>query len=578
MKTRSIYLFSLALVLIASSLVNVGAQDVSAGKKLIETYQWNKANKLFIDLVKANPADPSLKFYLAETYFALGQVDSAESNYAKGPEYALSIAGLGKITLSKGDTVKAKEIFNKAIKAQKKNGDLYGYIADACISYDFPKLAEQYIARGKDITTKSPGIYMAAGNLAAWKGNAGDAANAYENAFYYDKNLVFAKVKVGLIYTESRSWDAAAKAFNEAIAVDANYPLAYKGLGDMYYKSGKFQEASDNYKKYFSLSEVTLEDNYRYAFILFYNKEYAAATKMIQDLLATDSKNPVLLRIQAYISYELGVDEKKKVTNAQSIESAYSNITKFFELQPVKKLLSSDYEYLAKIQIAKGLDSLAPDNYKKAFLMDSSRLNLLDDGAKVAVKSGKFLKAADFYNIMNRVAPENLGVNTFKMGQMYYFEAVKNDTAKADTIIRRANLIKADTIFQTVARLIPSSPLGYFWAARTESQIDLMNTNQVGLPFNTWDKLVKLVETEGQLTKRKTELFEAYNYFGSYYYFKAYDALKAKNMSLLQELKDKSKEYWMKMKGIAPESPKADEGIKAVDELKPAVKKAAATN
>lgn len=574
MKTRRTHFISLALMLAASSLIGVGAQDVSTGKKLIETYQWNKANQFFIDQVKANPADPSLKFYLAETYLALGKVDSAESNYSKGPEYAMSIAGLGKITLSKGDTVKAKEIFNKAIKADKKNGNVYGYIADACITANFPKLAEQYIARGKDVTTKNPSIYMAVGDLARLKGNAGDAANAYENAFYYDKNFVFAKVQVGIIYTESRSWDVSAKAFNEAIAIDANYPLAYKGLGDMYYKSGRFQEASDNYKKYFSLSEVTLDDNYRYAFILFYNKDFAEATKMIEKLLKDDSNNPVLLRLQAYISYELGVNEKKQVTNAESVKSAYSNITKFFELQPTKKLLYSDYEYLAKIQIAMGKDSLAADNYLKAFEMDSTRVNFLDEGAKVSKKIGKYLKAADFYKILNRVSPENLGANTFQMGQMYYFQALKNDTAKSDSLIRRGNFVLADTTFKTVARLIPTSHLGLLWAARTESQLD---TKQEGLANESYEMLIQFILASDQANqaKRKNDLLEAYNYFASLYYVKAYEALTKKNYTELSTLKEKSKEYWQKMKDLAPENSKGEEGIKAVDDLKPAQKKAA---
>jgi tetratricopeptide (TPR) repeat protein len=557
-----------------SSLISVGAQDISAGKKLIETYQWNKANQFFSDKIKENPSDPGLKFYLAETYFALGKIDSAQSNYSyvennlkKGPEYVMSIAGQGKIILSKGDTTKAKEIFNKAIKEEKKDGDLYAYIAEACISANYPKLAEQYIARGKDITTRNAQIYLAIGDLARLRGNAGDAANAYENAYYYDKKLALAHVKVGLIYTDSRSWNVADSAFNKALEVDPNYPLAYKGLGDMYYKSGHFQEASDNYKKYFSLSEVTLDDNYRYAFILFYNQQYAEATKMIKDLLIKDSKNPVLLRLQAYISYELGVDKKGKVTDAESLKSALSNITQFFKVQKSKNLLSSDYEYLAKIEVASGLDSLAPDNYKKAFEMDSSQTSLLDDATKILVKNGKFLKATDFYKIMNKVSPDNIGINTFKMGQMYYFEALKNDTAKADSLIKRENLVLADTAFKTVATLIPTSYLGPLWMARAESQLDVQ---QLGMANDDYEKVIQIIQAGNEQDKRKNELFEAYNYFASLYYVKAYDALVKKNMAELQELKDKSKEYWNKMKELSPENPKADEGIKAVDALKPA--------
>lgn len=567
MKTRRTYFINFVLMLAASSLIGVGAQDVSAGKKLIETSQWNKANKLFAEQVKANPADPSLKFYLGETYLALGKIDSAENNFTKGQEFAMSIAGLGKIVLSKGDTTKAKEFFNKAIKSEKKNGDLYGYIADACISFNYPKLAEQYITRGKDVTTKNPHLWLAIGDLARLKGNAGDAANAYENAFYYDKSLALAHVKVGNIYTESRSWAIADSSFRKALRVDPNYPLAYKGLGDLFYKSGHFQEASDNYKKYFSLSEVTLEDNYRFAFILFYNKEYAEASKLLDKLLAADSQNPVLLRLQAYMSYELGVNEKNQVTNAESVKSAYSNITQFFKVQPAKKLLSSDYEYLAKIQVAMGLDTLAPDNYKKAFDLDSTRTSLLEDGVKICTKTSKFMKAADFYKILNRVNPDNIGINTFKMGQMYYSQALRCDTAKADSLVKRSHLVLADSTFKTVATLIPTSYLGPLYMAKTESWLDTKNE---GLASPNYQKVIDIITANNEQAKRKNELIEAFYYFGSFYYVKAYEALTKKNLTELQELKGKSLEYWNKIKEIAPENTKADEGIKAVNELKPA--------
>jgi tetratricopeptide (TPR) repeat protein len=560
MKTRRIFFISLVLMATASLHMRVVAQDVSAGKKLIETLQWNKANQLFIDLVKKTPTDPSLKFYLGETFFALGKPDSAESNYSKSTDFAFSYAGLGKIILTKGDTTKAKESFNKAIKGDKKNGDLFAYIVDVCVSANYPKLAEQYFLRGKEVTTKNARLYVASGNLAKLKGNAGDAANAYENANYYDKNLALAYVKVGMIYSDSRTWDLAEKKFKEALAVDPQYSLAFKGLGDMYYKSGRFQEASDNYKKYLETSEVTLDDNYRYAFILFYNKQYAEATKMVKDLLVTDSKNPVLLRIQAYISYELGVDDKKTVTDKESIKTALTNINNFFNEQSANKLLSSDYEYLAKIQIASGLDSLAPANYIKAFEKDSSRINFVDEAAKLNTKLGKYLQAVECYKTLIKVSPENSLINTYKMGTQYYFQATKKDTAKADSLVKRQNLVFADSAFKQVATQSPNSTLGPLWMARTEQQLD---TKGEGLAKPVYEKLIEMILAANETVKRKNELMEAYRYLGSHWYEKAYIELaKKKDKAAYTENKTKSLEYWNKILELNPNDTQAPEAIK----------------
>jgi len=565
MKTRRTLFISFVLILTASFMIGAAAQDVASGKKLIETNQWKKANQFFIDQVKNNPVDPSLKFYLAETYFALGKADSAESNYSRSTKYSFSIAGLGKIALSKGDTLKAKDNFNKAIKEEKKNGDLYAYIVDACVSSSFPKLAEQFLARGKEVTTKNARLYIAAGNLAKFKGNAGEAANAYENAYFYDKNLALAYVKVGMIYTDSRTWDVAGQNFNKALEIDPQYTLAFKGLGDLNFKSGHFQEASDNYKKYFALSEVTLDDNYRYAFILFYNKQYAEATKMLNDLLVTDSKNPVLLRIQAYISYELGVDEKGKVKNPESIKTALTNINNFFMHQNTSKFLYSDYEYLAKIQIASGLDSLAPANYMKAFAFDSTKTNFVDEAAKVNARLGKYLAAAACYKIMIRLSPENAAINNFKMGQQYYFEATKKDTAKADSLVKKGNLVLADSAFKTVATLIPNSTLGILWMSRTEN---LLDTKGEGLAKPFYEKLIQMILTANENVKRKNELLEAYRYLGAYWYEKAYTALtKKKDKAEYQEDKTNSLESWNKILEIDANDKQAPEAIKAFNDL-----------
>lgn len=566
MKTRRIFFISFALMVTASFMVSIVAQDVSAGKKLIETSQWNKANQLFTDLVKKNPTDPSYKFYLGETFLGLGKADSAESNFSRSTDFAFSNAGLGKIILSKGDTTKAKESFNKAIKGDKKNGDLYAYIVDACVSANYPKLAEQYLGRGKEVTTKNARLYVASGNLAKLRGSAGDAANAYENANYYDKNLALAYVKVGQIYTDSRTWELAEKKFKEALTVDPQYSLAFKGLGDMYYKSGRFQEASDNYKKYFEVSEVSLDDNYRYAFILFYNKQYAEATKMVENLLKTDSKNPVLLRIQAYISYELGVDDKGKAKDPTIMSTALTNITNFFKVQPSNKILSSDYEYLAKIQIASNLDSLAPANYIKAYEKDSSKTNFVDEAAKLNTKLGKYLDAANCYKIMIRISPENTVINTYKMGTQYYFQATKKDTAKADSLIKRQNLVFADSAFKTVFTANPTSVLGPLWMARTEQQMDTKNE---GLAKPHYEKLIEIVTAGNDAAKRKNDLIEAYRFLGGYWYEKAYAeiAKKNKDKAAYTENKTKSLEYWNKILELNPNDTQAPEAIKEFGNL-----------
>jgi tetratricopeptide (TPR) repeat protein len=572
MRTKIIFFTSFMLLVTASWMVPVSAQvDVSTGKKLIETYQWHKANSFFNDLVSKNPTDASLKFYLAETYMGLSKVDSAEALYnqsaTENPELAFSQAGQGRIFVVKGDTVKAKEFFNKAIKSEKKNGDLYAYVAQACIGANQPKLAEQYIARGKEITMKNARIHMADGDLWRQKGNAGEAASAYERGIYYEKNLPLAYVKLGVIFTESKNFDISETNFKKALEIDPQYPLAFKGLGDMNYRGNHYKEASENYKKYVSLSEISLEDTYRYAFILFYNKEYAEATKIIEDLLVKDAKNPVLLRLKSYISYELGVDEKGRPVNQDNLKNALLNINQFFVVQGKNKYLPSDFEYLAKIQMANGLDTLAPANFKKAYALDSSRFSLLEDAAKAYQKTNRFDSAANAYQRLLNATQDNQSINYFNLGRMYYLAATK-DTAKADSLLKITKLVLADTAFKKVSTLNPASYLGSLWMARSESQISQLDVTKPGSANASYEKLINIIVAANDQTKRKNELKEAYYYFASFYYVEAWTSkTKKKNMTEFKEFSEKSLEFWNKMLEITPEDPKALEGIKAVNDL-----------
>lgn len=567
MKTDKIILF--ALLLCASWVIPVSAQsDLSKGKKLIETGQINSANKFFIEQVSKEPTNAEAIFLLAETYFDLGKLDSAENNYKRGEaigkKFPFNTAGLGRIAMVKGDTLKAKELFNLAIKSDKKNGDLFAYIAKSAVAANQPQIAAWYVAKGKEVAIKNPQIHIAEGDLWKLNGRAGDAVNAYERANDYDKNLPITYVKIGYIFIDARTFQVAADNFNKALAIDPNYPLAFKGLGDMSFKTGDFQAASDNYKKYISMVEENLEDMYRFAFILFYNKEYTEASKILDNLLAKDPKNPVLLRIQGYMLYEMGIDEKGNVVNPQNISNALANMNRFLEVQSQDKYLSSDFEYLAKIQMASNLDSLVPQNYLKAYRLDTiAGVRFVEDAAKAYRKIAKYDSAAITYQKLLSITDENKLANYFAVGQNYWFSA-NQDTAKADSLKRREKLLKADTAFQKVIELKPDLHLGYLNRGRIAAILD---TLEVGLANEFYQKVIDLIIDANEQVKRKNDLIDAYAYFGAFYYIKAWNARVEKNNAAYQDFKTKSIDYWNKILEIAPNNPKAVEGMKALEEL-----------
>jgi hypothetical protein len=545
--------FAILLFLFAYLAYPVAGQDLTAGKKLIETAQWGRAKAYFKNLLNSQPNDPQVKFYFAETLLGTGALDSAATYYQAGasadPALPFSVAGLGRVYLQKGDTLKAKETFDKAIKLNKKNVDLYAYIADGCVTAKYPSIASAYILRGKDVNLKNANLQLADGNLWRLKGNTGEAANSYERAYFFDKSCLLAYLKVGIIYYEAKNNDAAIENYKRVLSLDSLYSPAYRELGDVYYRRNEFADASAMYKQYFRLSETSIDDNYRFAYILFFNKEYNEATNVIKKLLVSDAKNPILLRLNSYISYELS-----------DYKNSLDYMNKFFAVNDKNiKLLSSDYEYLAKSQARNGLDTLAAENFVKVFKMDSTQYTYLDSAARANIKAGKYAKAAQNYDMLTKVKP-NDPFNFFNLGRQYYIIG-KADTAIADTAIRKITLIKADSAFSKVAQLKADSHLGVLWQARTNSMLD--KSLDKSKPF--YEQAAQIIVNNG--SKNKRELIECYQTLGIYFLNKAY-SYKKENPAEFSTVKESSISYWKKVLELVPNDPTATQAISELEKLK----------
>lgn len=570
MKTRITFSIIFAFLFSASWMMPAKAQDLTAGKKLLETGQVNAALRYFTQEVQKNSQSAEALFYLGETYMAKGKPDSAVIYYEKGQplnkKFSFNEAGLGRVAMVKGDTTKAKEYFDSAIKSNKKNVDLYAYAAEAAIEANQPKIAAAYIARGKEVNVKNGAIHMAEGDLWRLKNVAGEAVNAYERVNDYDKNNALAYVKIGNIFTDARTWNVAEDNYKKAIAIDPNYAPAYKGLAEMNFRHGDFKAASDNIKKYVSLvPDLSFEDNYQYALILFSNKEYTDASKLLDQLLKKEPNNPVLLRLQAYMSYDLGVDENGKVSKPDNISQAYNYLNKFMQVQAKDKFIPRDYEYMAKIEMALGMNDKAPANFLKAYQLDTTKVDLVESAAKAYAKAEMFDSAAVTYIKLTKISDTNVPLNNFYAGVNYYL-AVQKDTAKADSVIKMQKLVLADTAFSKVVTLSPA--LGYLWMGRTEFQMESIDQSRAGLASNSFQKLIEVVTAANEQQKRKNDLRDAYNYFAYQYYMKAYNARAVEhNNTAYVENRDKSLDYWNKILELFPNDSKAIDGIKAVNEL-----------
>jgi tetratricopeptide (TPR) repeat protein len=149
----------------------------------------------------------------------------------------------------------------------------------------------------------------------------------------------------------------------------------------------------------------------------------------------------------------------------------------------------------------------------------------------------------------------------FNIGRNYY--VLGTDTLLTQEV-RLAALYHADSTFKKITELAPTSFLGYFWLARTNSMIDPEATQGLAKPY--YEKVIEVVLDQAE--RYKTQLTESYRYLGYYYYMQAEALIKKNNKNILNKAEEElltAQSFFSKGLELSPEDPitkAAIEGIK----------------
>jgi len=293
-------------VLYFTVLTGFAQENVKRGLLYIDDLQYHRARSFFLNLIKTAPGDARAYCLLGDTYLGLQLPDSAKAMYDKSldldPKSPFPFVGLGKLALLKGDRMGKLESFEKAKKLDKKNPEVYNAIAKGCIELSITDTvtSDIYLKQGFELNSGYAGFHITFGDYEFLANRFGSAVNAYERAIYFDSSSALAYRKLGVLQMRTRSFRDAINTFNKCIVLNSNQILVYKNLGDLYYLLGRYTEAETNYRIYMGRAEVSVDDKERFAFILFFNKEYSEAAKLLEDVMAQNSDESVLLRINVH--------------------------------------------------------------------------------------------------------------------------------------------------------------------------------------------------------------------------------------------------------------------------------------
>ena len=186
----------------------------------------------------------------------------------------------------KGNSLKKEEKYTEAIEAFKKATTLRANYAEA-----FHQLGWCYSEKG---------LYndaVAALKKEEMAGPADKASNDFE--------LAYAHEQLGK-YEEALSY------LNKALALDADYALAYKERGTVYFKDKQYSKVLGDYNKYETLvtTEITDPDYYyRKGWVLDDGAQYASAVSALKKAVALDAEYTDAFSELGYACYKLSLND-----------------------------------------------------------------------------------------------------------------------------------------------------------------------------------------------------------------------------------------------------------------------------
>jgi tetratricopeptide (TPR) repeat protein len=549
----------------------LNAQTLQEAIAKSQNERYEVAGSDFRALIAKEPNKGENYFFYGENFFNRGELDSANAQYQKGSEVnatsPLNYVGLGKVQLYKGKEADAKTLFYKATTlGGGKHTEVMRRIAEAYIEAELanPDEAINQLNQAIKLEPNNPRNYILMGDALLKKNpsDGGPAIKQYQKATDLNPKSALGTLSQGKLYQRGRNYNLAIDLYKKAIELDPTFAPGYRELAEVYGSAGQNAKAIEYWKKYLELNNSNYaRRKYQNALVL--NKQYQEGVTEYESLKTTGYSDLYLERLGGYGYYELGDKTDKDAYN-----KGLAAINKFFEISsafPGFKYLVNDYKYKGLLLWKTGKDSLAVVELEKGIAIDSvANCELWANVAGIWMKAKRYDKTIAAFE-KKAACPKGLSAtDNFDLGRANYYagaakwrEASTIKDAKAKSAKEAEGtpfFIKADTAFQRLTIAKPEFPAGFFWRGKANVYID--PTSEKGLAKPHYEKAIAITKPEEKTGTYKTNMIEAYEYFGYYYLAIAKEKDKATEyFKLLQELdptNEKAKSFFNPPKGAAP--------------------------
>jgi tetratricopeptide (TPR) repeat protein len=511
-----------SIVIVAAMTLSMGvnAQTLQDGVKMYKYERYESAKKILAPMAAGNP---EANYYLGLSEIGLENNEAARTIFNKYPEDAANMAGLARVAYETKNVAEGNRLATAvADKAKKKEWLPLKYAADA-INYSDGGNIQQAIDWYKKALERNdnPDLRISLGDAyQKIQGGGGEAMNNYENVTTKDPKNSLAFSRIGALWYAAKNYKLALENYQKAKDADPENPLPYRDLANAYFWVNNFDLALQNIEKYWELSDKSIQDEIQYMNILYKAKKYGPAIERANQLLQKGVRKPGVYGILGY-SYLETKDSAKALENARI----------YFSIQDPKRIFPADYQILAKIMLANGMEDSADFYFEKAVQMDtaSDKSQTFRGNAEAFKDAKRYAKSAKWYERLTTTYPSTPAIDYFWAGAMYYY-------AK--------NYASAATLFQTMETKYPDQPSATYWRGRVAAaQDEEGKTCAAAVFYESW--LAKV----GPNYEKKNDQMYAYQYLALCYYNKG-DTTKAKEYLDLIEKIDPANSFLKQMRDL----------------------------
>ena len=504
-------LFSICL---ASGAFTAFAQTHVEGVEYYKADQLENARELLERNMNNSATDKAIaNFYLGEIAMQEGNTDKAAAFFDKGiaanPEYGFNYVGKGAILLKKGDVKEAEKMFKTAEGKAKKDPAMHIQIARAYYGSDpaaYAKEIDKRLEKARRINIQAPEIFIFEGDMLADKKDWGNAGSKYEMAASYNPQGADAYVKYANLFTQVNP-EYSIKMLKQLLSQNPTSALGQRELANAYYNNKDYENAALEYGKYVKNPNHFKQDEDRYAFLLFYGKNYKQGYDFATALLNANPANFTARRYQFMNAAQLPEMKGNMLQMAEELYAAHKS-------NAANKFAPIDYTLIAEeCQMAKRPQE-AISVLEEAMKENPENAAFNKQLAMTYVDQNDFNKAAEAYRGYRQKIGEP-GYNDFIQQALFsYFAGVtskENDPALAES-----NFNEAGEYADKAAKILPDNykpkKIQGDIAKQRASKEDV---EKAAAPLYT--EAITLLEASKDPSRYASDAKEMYNYMGNYY-------------------------------------------------------------